>query len=93
MMIWPLTVNYDPPPISPTTLPHAAVRCNVVISVTCQSYDKVVSEEYLGTTVPGNGCWSEEPPYSGGLGMTSQGIPTFALCKVVFPINIIPSLI
>lgn len=74
-------------------LAHAAVRCNALISGTCQPYDKVVSEEYLGTTEPGNGCWSDEPRYSAGLGMTSQGIPTFALCKVVFPMNIIPFLI
>lgn len=40
-------------------LAHAAVRCNVVISETCQSYDNV-SEEYLGTTVSGNGCWSDD---------------------------------
>lgn len=73
-------------------LAHAAVRCNVVISGTCQSYDNV-NEEYSGTTVSGNGCWSDDPCYSGGLGVTSQGIPTFALCKVVFPKNVISLLI
>lgn len=67
---------------------HAAVRCNIVISGTCQSYNKVVSEEYLGTTMPGNGCWSDKPHYSGGLGMTAQAISTFALRKVAFPMNI-----
>lgn len=75
-------------------LAHTAVKCNVVVSGTRQSCDKGVSEEYLGTTVPGNGCWSDEPRYdSGGLGLTSQGIPASALCKVVFPINIIQFLI
>lgn len=72
---------------------HAAVRCNIIISGTCQSHDKAVSEKYLGKTVPGNGCWSDEPHCSGGLGMTSQGIFTFALCKVVFPMNTVPLLI
>lgn len=72
MLIWALNSKLRAPPSTPSRLDMQLFRCNFAISGTrVQSYIKVVSEESLGTTVAGNGCWSHEPCYPGGLGMTS----------------------